>query len=103
MKTKEKKNGIRYKGVRDGPILLILLMVAVMVTVSGRYLKFLDSQLFEERKGNIVEFTDKAAQIVDSVITYSWQQVYACEHMMSIDTIATREELMDSVASTRIS
>ena len=37
MKTKENKNGIRYKGVRDGPILLILLMVAVMVTVSGRY------------------------------------------------------------------
>lgn len=101
MKTKENKNGIRYKGVRDGPILLILLMVAVMVTVSGRYLKFLDSQLFEERKGNIVEFTDKAAQIVDSVITYSWQQVYACEHMMSIDTIASREELMDSVASTK--
>ena len=32
MKTGEKKNGIRYRGVRDGPILLILFMVVVMVT-----------------------------------------------------------------------
>ena len=99
MKTGEKKNGIRYRGVRDGPILLILLMVVVMVTVSGNYLRFLDAQLFEERKGHIIEFTDKAAQIVDSVITYSWQQVYACEHMLNMEVIHSKEELMDSVAS----
>lgn len=100
MKTGEKKSGIGYKGVRDGPVLLIILMVVAMVTVSGNYLRFLDEQLFEERKGHIIEFTDKAAQIVDSVITYSWQQVYACEHMMKISTIASKEDLMDSVAST---
>lgn len=99
MKTEEKKNGMRYRGVRDGPILLILLMVVAMVTVSGNYLRFLDAQLFEERKGHIIEFTDKAAQIVDSVITYSWQQVYACEHMMKISTIVSKEDLVDSVAS----
>ena len=101
MKTGEKKNGIRYRGVRDGPILLILFMVVVMVTVSGNYLRFLDSQLFEERKGHIIEFTDKAAQIVDSVITYSWQQVYACEHMAKIDRIETKEDMMGSIASAK--
>ena len=75
MNIEEKKKGIRYRGIWDGPLLLILIMVVVMVTVSGRYLRFLDAQLFEERKGHIIEFTEKAAEIVDSVITYSWQQV----------------------------
>ena len=99
MKKGEKKNGIRYRGARDGPILLILFMVVAMVTASGNYLRFLDAQLFEERKGHIIEFTDKAAQIIDSVITYSWQQVYACEHMLKMEVIDSKEDLMDSVAS----
>ena len=99
MKTGEKKNGIRYRGARDGPILLFLFMVVAMVTASGNYLRFLDAQLFEERKGHIIEFTDKAAQIIDSVITYSWQQVYACEHMLKMEVIDSKEDLMDSVAS----
>lgn len=88
------------QGIWDGPLLLILIMVVVMVTVSGRYLRFLDAQLFEERKGHIIEFTEKAAEIVDSVITYSWQQVYACEHMLNMKAITSKEDLMDSVAST---
>ena len=100
MNIEEKKTGIRYRGIWDGPLLLILIMVVVMVTVSGRYLRFLDAQLFEERKSHIIEFTEKAAEIVDSVITYSWQQVYACEHMLNMKAITSKEDLMDSVAST---
>lgn len=100
MNIEEKKTSIRYRGIWDGPLLLILIMVVVMVTVSGRYLRFLDAQLFEERKGHIIEFTEKAAEIVDSVITYSWQQVYACEHMLNMKAITSKEDLMDSVAST---
>lgn len=100
MNIEEKKSSIRYRGIWDGPLLLILIMVVVMVTVSGRYLRFLDAQLFEERKGHIIEFTEKAAEIVDSVITYSWQQVYACEHMLNMKAITSKEDLMDSVAST---
>ncbi len=101
MNIEEKKKGIRYRGIWDGPLLLILIMVVVMVTVSGRYLRFLDAQLFEERKGHIIEFTEKAAEIVDSVITYSWQQVYACEHMLKMEVITSKEDLVDSVASAR--
>ncbi|MCI9422326.1 MAG: response regulator [Dorea sp.] len=100
MNIEEKKTSIRYRGIWDSPLLLILIMVVVMVTVSGRYLRFLDAQLFEERKGHIIEFTEKAAEIVDSVITYSWQQVYACEHMLNMKAITSKEDLMDSVAST---
>ncbi len=100
MNIEEKKSSIRYRGIWDGPLLLILIMVVVMVTVSGRYLRFLDAQLFEERKGHIIEFTEKAAEIVDSVITYSWQQVYTCEHMLNMKAITSKEDLMDSVAST---
>ncbi len=100
MNIEEKKSSIRYRGIWDGPLLLILIMVVVMVTVSGRYLRFLDAQLFEERKGYIIDFTEKAAEIVDSVITYSWQQVYACEHMLNMKAITSKEDLMDSVAST---
>ena len=79
MDKKEKQFNIKQRNLKGGPIIFILSAVILLVIVSGNYFSFLEKQLFEERKNHIVEFTDKASEIVDSVIEYSWQQVSGCE------------------------
>lgn len=74
--------------------------VVILAVVSRNYFNFLERQLFEERKSHIVEFTDNASTIVDSVIEYSWKQVHACEHILDNAAAASDEELMDLLVST---
>lgn len=79
---------------------MILISVIALVFVSRSYFSFLETQLFEERKNHIIEFTEKAAEIVDNVISYTWQQVFACEHIVKTEELTSKEELMDVLAST---
>lgn len=100
MKEEVKRSDKTDKGVKGGPVAIIVFAVAVLAVASIQYFTFLDIQLFEERKSHIVEFTDKASELVDSVIEYSWQQAFACEHIIRSEDVATKEELLDVLAST---
>lgn len=93
---------IRKKNHKGTWVILTVVAAAVMIlaAASRNYFKFLERQLFEERKSHIVEFTDNASKIVDSVIEYSWKQVYACEHILDNSAVASEEELMDLLVST---
>lgn len=90
----------RMKKRKGRSIAIIVIAGIVLMIVSQNYFSFLETQLFEERKNYIVEFTEKASQIIDSAIAYSWQQVSACKHILQSETIASQKELMDILAST---
>lgn len=91
---------IKERNLKGTPTIFIIFAVLILVAVSGNYVTFLESQLFEERRKHIVEFTDKASEIVDGVIEHSWQQVLACEHMIRYEQLTTTQELLDVLAST---
>ncbi len=99
MDKKEKQFNIKQRNLKGGPIIFILSAVILLVIVSGNYFSFLEKQLFEERKNHIVEFTDKASEIVDSVIEYSWQQVSACEYVVKSKELISEEELLKVLGS----
>lgn len=79
---------------------LIFVAITILAIASEQYFSFLSMQLFEERKSHIQEFTEKASEIVDGVIEYSWQQVSACEHIIKTGNIASKEELLELLVST---
>ena len=97
MDKKEKQFNIKQRNLKGGPIIFILSAVILLVIVSGNYFSFLEKQLFEERKNHIVEFTDKASEIVDSVIEYSWQQVSACEYVVKSKELICQIFLMKQI------
>ena len=66
---------LKERNLKKTPTIFIVFAILVLVAVSGNYITFLDSQLYEERSKHIVEFTDKASEIVDGVIRHSWQLV----------------------------
>ena len=89
------------KGLKGTPVILIVAAaVGVLAAVSVNFFSFLERQLFEERSSNIVEFTDKASEIVDGVIEHSWQQVLSCEYVLKSDDIISEEQLVDVLVST---
>lgn len=90
----------RKGGRKVTPFIIGIAAVAILIMVSRNYFAFLERQLFEERKNYIIEFTEKAAEIVDSVIEYSWQQVFACKHIIESENAASKEELLTMLAST---
>ncbi len=100
MKTTKTPSNQKEHALKGGPVVFILIAIAILVTASMHYFSFLEKQLFEERKSHIIEFTDKASDIVDSVISYSWQQVYACEHILNDEKITSEESLIQMLAST---
>lgn len=90
----------RRKKFKIWPVLTFVAAVVILGVVSGNYFSFLETQLFEERKNYIEEFTEKTAEIMDGVIVSSWQQVLACEHVLNMEEIASGEELLEVLAST---
>lgn len=91
--TKRKK----FKG---SPVILFLIAAVILIVVSKHYFSFLEAQLFEERKSHIVEFTDKASEIVDNVIEASWHQLFACEHVIRSREIESKQALLTMLADT---
>ena len=91
---------LKERNLKKTPTIFIVFAILVLVAVSGNYITFLDSQLYEERSKHIVEFTDKASEIVDGVIRHSWQLVLACEHIIRQEEPETREELLAVLSST---
>lgn len=90
----------KKKKRKGWPVVIIFAAVVILVAACKNYVSFLEGQLFEERKSHIVEFTDKASEIVDSVISSSWQQVYACEYILKYKSPQTEADLLDVLAST---
>ncbi|MFG6377828.1 MAG: response regulator [Lachnospiraceae bacterium] len=99
MNKKDKQFNIKEGNLKGGPIIFIVIAVILLIIVSANYFPFLEKQLFEERKNHIMEFTDKASEIVDSVIEYSWQQVSACEYVMKSRELVSEEDLLEMLAS----
>ncbi len=99
MNKKDKQFNIKERNLKGGPIIFIVIAVILLIIVSANYFPFLEKQLFEERKNHIMEFTDKASEIVDSVIEYSWQQVSACEYVMKSRELVSEEDLLEMLAS----
>lgn len=89
----------RKRNWRCGQILIITAAVVILILVSWEYFTFLETQMFEERKNHIVEFTEKAAEIVDSEIESAWQQMSGCEHIIRGRVIGSKEELVGILAS----
>lgn len=92
-------NNVKKK-LRGSPAIVVITAVVILMMLSKNYFSFLEMQLFQERKNYIVEFTEKAAEIVDSVIEYSWQQVFACRHIMKSEKLESKEDLMTVLVST---
>ncbi len=99
MNKKDKQFNIKERNLKGGPIIFIVIAVILLIIVSANYFPFLEKQLFEERKNHIMEFTDKASEIVDSVIEYSWQQVSACEYVIKSRELVSEEDLLEMLAS----
>ena len=91
---------LKERNLKGAPTIFIIFAVLILVAVSGNYVTFLESQLFEERRKHIVEFTDKASEIVDGVIEHSWQQLLACEHIIRYEQPESTEELLAVLGST---
>ncbi len=89
----------KRKSLREAPLLFILIAIVVLIIVSKNYFDFIETQLFVERQSHIVEFTEKAAEIIDNVMGYSWQLVYTCEHILRDEEMNSEEELFDMLAS----
>lgn len=100
MDEQDKKSGKRDNGMKGIPVAFVVVAVAILIAVSIVYFSFLDEQLFRERSNHIVEFTDKASEIVDGVIAYSWQQVLVCENVIRTEGIASEEEMLTVLTST---
>ncbi len=89
----------KRKSLREAPLLFIVIAIVVLIIVSKKYFDFIETQLFVERQSHIVEFTEKAAEIIDNVMGYSWQLVYTCEHILRDEEMNSEEELFDMLAS----
>ncbi len=89
----------KRKSLREAPLLFIVIAIVVLIIVSKNYFDFIETQLFVERQSHIVEFTEKAAEIIDNVMGYSWQLVYTCEHILRDEEMNSEEELFDMLAS----
>lgn len=89
----------KRKSLREAPLLFIVIAIVVLIIVSKKYFDFIETQLFVERQSHIVEFTEKAAEIIDNVMGYSWQLVYTCEHILRDEQMNSEEELFDMLAS----
>ncbi|MCM1183280.1 MAG: response regulator [Roseburia sp.] len=92
MNGRDKKAGVL--------IAFVVATVVFLAVVLGQYLSFLDTRLFEERSSHIVEFTDKASEIVDGIIEHSCQQLLVCRYIVKTSEIASEEELLAVLAST---
>ncbi len=100
MSSKDKGLAGKERNLKGAPAIFIMIAIIVLIVISRNYFSFLEEQLFEERKSHIVEFTDKAAEIVDGVIKHSWQQVFACEYIIRNQELTSKEELIDTLEST---
>lgn len=100
MRGNDEKIKSKERNLKWTPVLCIIAAVMILTVISRNYFTFLEVQLFEERKSHIVEFTDKASEIVDGVIQHSWQQVSACRHIINSEEIASEDELLNLLAST---
>lgn len=99
MNKKDKQFNIKERNLKGSPIIFIIFAVILLITVSVSYFHFLEKQFFKERKNHIMEFTDKASEIVDSVIEYSWQQVSACEYVIKSKELVSEEDLLKVLTS----
>lgn len=100
MNEQDKKPDKKKHNLKGLSVAFITAAVIVLVIVSVRYLSYLDRQFFEERSSHIVEFTDKASEIVDGIIAYSWQQLFACEYAVRAQDILSQEDLLAALKST---
>lgn len=82
------------------PVAVFVAAVIILGIVSVNYFSFLETQLFVERKNYIEELAEKTSEVMDGVVTGSWQQLLACEHIINIEEINSRDELTDVLAST---
>lgn len=94
-KTQQQKRSIAELAAIVFALIIIILF---MVT---RYFQGLNTQLFEERKAHLIELTNKVSEVIDSVGASSWNQVYACEHIIThADRLGTSQELVELLQST---
>ena len=73
-RTGNKNQDKKELGFHGGWSVLVVIAVAVIVLAVGslNYFSFLETQLFKEHGSYLTELADKASEIVDSVIGYSW-------------------------------
>lgn len=76
----------------------LLIVLAFLIT---SYFRDLNTQLFEERKAHLIELTDKVSEVIDSVGASSWNQVYACRHVITHGhAVETSQDLTALLKST---
>ncbi len=98
-RTGNKNQDKKELGFHGGWSVLVVIAAAVIVLAVGslNYFSFLETQLFKEHGSYLTELADKASEIVDSVIGYSWKQLSACEYMLGSRTFSSKEELLDAL------
>lgn len=82
-------------------VAFVITLIIILVLLLTRYFSDMNSQLFEERKAHLIELTEKVSEVIDNVGTASWNQVYACRHMLThSDALETPEQLVELLVST---
>jgi len=80
---------------------VVILLIFLLIFTAGYY-KNLNSQLFEERKEHLIEFADKIAEVVESLVDSSWRQVDACEYIFAKEGgFDTADDFRDILADTQ--
>ncbi len=84
---KNLKNYWRNQLQRKRSLTVILIFSFVLIVFSivfiVNFYNDLNEHLFEEHQNHIIEFTEKISEIIDGVANSSWNQVHACNHVVS--------------------
>lgn len=80
---------------------VVFALIIIIFSLVTHYFQDLNMQLFEERKAHLIELTNKVSEVIDSVGASSWNQVYACAHIIThAGQLETSQKLVELLRST---
>jgi signal transduction histidine kinase/CheY-like chemotaxis protein len=81
--------------------IIVFALVILLVTMIFSYYNQLDEKLFEERKLHLIEFTEKASEIVEETVDSSWRELNACNHVLMNEGqyVKNKKDLLDLLES----
>ena len=86
-------NILKKKGAKF-IVLIAAVLIFSMVLISFHYYKFLQNQLFNERKVLFTQFTEKVSENVDAAFETFWNNTDTCEQLFYMKKQETEEEIL---------
>lgn len=98
-KTKEKRgegNIVKKKKAKI-VVFIAIILVFIMTFLSFYYYKFLQNQLFKERKVLFTQFADKVSENVEAAFDTFWDQTDTCEQLVCLQKPRKAEEILQGL------